>query len=285
MPNTVVQATGAAMPKSHPNIATRRAFLGGFAAVSVLPTTAAMGGGLDIESAVVIGAKENPDLLRAYEALLAARAEQEDAKEALEWLADEWRHVWPLAPEELLRSANADKYGHRDNAERDIAGRFLKRDTSALTTRFSRKSRERPPVTCFSILTAEEASETIEIWTRQSPKGRTEKALERNRANRARIISEYQHKLALALDYEEETARLREASGVEQVKQRIAAANTNLRKVCGDISNIPARTQTGLHIKAEALNIDRVYDDFLTETGLFGEVARFIQSVRDLGSV
>ncbi|MFX7329178.1 hypothetical protein ABTI69_20540, partial [Acinetobacter baumannii] len=41
---------------------------------------------------------ENPELIAAYERFVAARAERAAAEDALEWLADEWRHLWPLAP-------------------------------------------------------------------------------------------------------------------------------------------------------------------------------------------
>lgn len=68
---------------------------------------------------------ENPDLLQAHERMIAARTELADAKSALEWIADEWRHLWPLAPEELLGGANA---GFSDTtAERDIVGNRVAR--------------------------------------------------------------------------------------------------------------------------------------------------------------
>jgi hypothetical protein len=106
---------------------TRRRVLLGLGAATA--SAAVVGTPTGAKSATVARA-ENPELLKAYKALQDARTEEAKAKDALEWLVDEWRHLWPLAPEALLGGANADRYGRDDNnAERDIAGRYLKRDT------------------------------------------------------------------------------------------------------------------------------------------------------------
>ncbi|MDX3930301.1 MAG: hypothetical protein QHC90_31575, partial [Shinella sp.] len=187
------------------------------AAASVPPTAVVAAAAAIPPAAVEVaasGMQENPELLAAYKRFKAARAEVAAAKDALEWLVDEWRHRWPLAPEELLCCANAHVFGGtaHENAERDIAGNFLIRDTSSLTKRFTREMRQKTPETCFSIVSAKEAEERLAEWRQQTPAGRTEKALARNRAYRDDAIQRWQRKLELAREYEAETARLRAAS-------------------------------------------------------------------------
>lgn len=78
---------------------TRRTFLGGAAAAS-LPVTAGTCvavTAIQVEAASPAVVVENPDLLAAYVRLQDAQAELHAAKDALEWIADEWRHLWPLA--------------------------------------------------------------------------------------------------------------------------------------------------------------------------------------------
>jgi hypothetical protein len=261
------------------NVLSRRQTLGLMAAVTIPPTAV-------VAAAPIITptiTNENADLLAAYERLLQVRGELAVAEDAIQWLVDEWRHLWPLAPEELLGGANADCYGRDDEAERDIAGRYLKRDTSDLTKRLPKKWREENTAVCFTVLTPEKAHETIEFWSHQVPKGRTQKALEQRRARRDAFIKGYQQKLPLAQAYQKETARLREASGVEEVKQRISVAKAALTTVSGEISTIPAFTHNGLRIKAEAIEANPFFEGMKDIGGLFGEMARFIESAVAVG--
>lgn len=228
---------------------------------------------------------ENPELLTAYEALQDARKEFADAKNALEWLADEWRHLWPLAPEQLLGCANADRYGHADDAERDVIGRYIKRDTSDLTKRLSARSRQENTRLCFSVISPEEASERLEFWKKNKPKGRTEKALATNKATREKFIIDFEERLILAQRYRAETETIRTAAGVQQAKDRIHATKENIAKIARDISLIEAFTHQGLLIKADALAenplLNLEYE--LGDRGVLGDVGRFLQAVRDMG--
>lgn len=254
---------------------TRRTFLGGIAAASV-PTGAAVAA-LPPETAQ----DENPALLAAYDRFLAARAEVAAAEDALEWLVDEWRHLWPLAPEEILGAANADQYSAA--AERDIAGRIITRNTADLTRRFTRLQREKWPTTCFCVRCPEQLQGTIEAWEKPRT-GRTERALARNRAEQARVLSEYRHKLRLSEDYFAETARLIDASGVDQVKQRIKTAKAELDRACTDVSHEPAYTVVGLRLKAEVLQTqDNGMAPYMRDKGgALGAMARFIDATLDV---
>ena len=224
---------------------------------------------------------ENPELLAAYDRFLAARADVAAAEDALEWLVDEWRHLWPLAPEEILGAANADQY--TADAERDIAGRIITRNTADLTKRFTRLQREKWPTACFCVRCPEQLQGTIEAWEKPRT-GRTEKALARNRAEQARVLSEYQHKLRLSEEYFAETARLIEASGVNQVKRRIRTAKGQLDRACSDVSYEPAHTVAGLRLKAEVLQTqDEGMAPYLRDKGgALGAMALFIEATLEV---
>lgn len=198
---------------------TRRTFLGGLAAVSV-PSGAAVAAAMSPAAltGACHGAEETPELIAAYDRFLVARTEVLAAEDVLKWLVDEWRHRWPLAPLEILGFANADEY--TENAERDIAGRIIKRNTADFGTKFTAKWQKKYPRTCFSLLTPEGLQDIVNRWEKPRT-GKTKKALARNLAEQARALVQYRNKLRLSEQYHTETARLREASGVEQVKQRI----------------------------------------------------------------
>jgi hypothetical protein len=267
-------------------VSTRRAFLKSapvaLVSSAILPASAyaATSGAADVNVAPMTA---NPALIEAHGRLKAALAEREEAKDALEWLADEWRHLWPLAPEELLRGANADRYGSRDTAERDIIGNFIYRDASALTMRLSREFRAANARTCFHVETSADAQETLDAWTAREPTGRTEKALARNRALREECIQEYSHKVALAREYEAETERLRNAAGVSKAQERIQIAERLVSSAYRDISVIPATNLKDMVIKGEALMNDGLVEACKSQTGILGDMIRFIKNTVDLG--
>ncbi|MCA2377585.1 hypothetical protein ATU3C_12575 [Agrobacterium genomosp. 3 str. RTP8] len=201
---------------------TRRNFIGGAAAASlpVTATTCVAVTAIQAEAAAPAPIAENPVLLAAYARLLDAQTELREAKDALEWIGDEWRHLWPLAPEELLGAWNANWGARNDGAERDIIGRFLLRDTSVLCKRLAKKQRQETPRACFFVMTADEASEIIALWTDSAPRGKSPKAIARHFAHRERVLAKTQQHLALAREYEAETNRLRETAGVEEAMPR-----------------------------------------------------------------
>lgn len=262
------------------NASTRRNFLK--SAPAAIVSSAVLSAPASASVASVAPMTASPELAEAHGRLLAALAEQQQAKDALEWLADEWRHRWPLAPEELLSLANADRYGSRDIAERNIIGSFIFRDTSELTTRFSAKMRQESPRVCFGVLTAERAQEILDMWTAREPAGRTEKALARNRASREEGIAEYTHKLSLARQYEAETARLKQAAKVTEAFKRITDAEFAVMSACSEVSQIPARNYADLAIKGQALKANGLLDAAMSLNGFFGELATFIQSTIDM---
>lgn len=265
-------------------VSTRRAFLKSAPAAivssAILPVSAyAASNAADVSVAPMTA---SPALIEAHGRLKAALAEQQEAKDALEWLADEWRHLWPLAPEELLRGANADRYGSRDTAERDIIGNFVYRDANVLTMRLSRQFRAANARTCFHVETSKDAQETLDAWTAREPTGRTEKALARKRAFREECIQEYSRKVDLARQYEAETDGLRQAAGVAKARQRIQDAERQVSSARRDISIIPATNLKDLIIKGESIMNDDLVKAVSDQGGILGQMARFIQDAVDL---
>ncbi|MEN3146146.1 hypothetical protein ABCW43_02405 [Neorhizobium sp. IRAMC:178] len=225
---------------------------------------------------------ENPELLQAHAELLAARAEHEQAKTALEWLVDEWRHLWPLAPEDLLGCANAHSgYGAKNIGERDIAGRYLLRDTTVLTKRLTAKQRAKGEKTCFDVLTAAGVEDNLSYWQETKPTGRTERSRARNRATKEEMIRKYRELLPVAQAYEAETARLREASGVELAKRRVTLAEAETIIAASKVCRAPAFTHEGLSLQAAALSSSPIFS--VDHTGILGDLARFIQAVQKMG--
>ncbi|TAX39127.1 hypothetical protein [Rhizobium leguminosarum] len=283
MPNTSIPATTEGMPN-----ATRRALLWGLAAAS---TAAAVAVAPDAQGAIATEAQalacdqaENPELISTYRKFYDACADLKEAQDSLEWIADEWRHQWPLAPEELLLGANAQDGRYTMPAERDIVGRYLVRDTSELTKRLAPKFRREIGKTCFGIRTADEEKERLKRWKRSTPTGRTEKALERNRAYRIKAISECELRIQLAAQYEAETARLREVSGADAARLRVREADIRLQKAADEVSQCQARTVAGLAMKADALTVTAGALMKITKSddSPLGQMARFIESVAEV---
>ncbi|MBX5181680.1 hypothetical protein HJB88_03335 [Rhizobium sp. NZLR5] len=279
------QSAGEALAIALPSMSRRKLLLGmgtasAAAAVAIAPDAhgAAVGQGLSSDQA------ENPELIVAYQKFNDACSQLEEARNSLEWLADEWRHQWPLAPEELLLGANAQNGRYTAPAERDIIGRYLIRDTSDLTKRLAPKFRREIRKTCFAIRTADEEKDLLKRWMRSKPTGRTDKALARNRAYRIKATRECELRIQLADRYEAETARLRQVSGADAARLRVREADILLQKAADEVSKCQACTVAGLAMKADALTVTAGALMKITKSddSPLGQIARFIESVAEV---
>lgn len=278
MPKTVPTA-GDAMPKT-----TRRAFLAG-AAASSLPVaagTCVAATAIKAESAAPTGTAENPDLYEAYKRLRAATDELVEAFDDLKWISDEWRHRWPLAPEELLGVAGADLGYGRNNPERDILGDFIYRDCASLTKRLDVSFRNQNRKACFSIITVEDAEYWLDHFQKRKPKGRTPQSIAKSKEKIERSVAKYANCIELASVYEAETARLRQAAGVDAARERIKNAESRLSNIGNGISKLPAFTQDGLLIKALALKASGFFGSVRSD-GVLMEIARLIDQIIAIG--
>ncbi|MBX4954277.1 hypothetical protein HJB76_02050 [Rhizobium lentis] len=280
MQNTLVLAAAEGLPNS-----TRRALLFGLAVASTTAAIAVAPGaqGADLVQTQALAVQaENPELVTAYQKFDAACADLKRAHDELEWLADEWRHQWPLAPEELLLGANAETGRYTVPAERDIIGRYLVRDTSELTKRFPAKFRREFRNTCFTLRTSQDERERLQTWLQRTPTGRTAKSLEENRAFRLKAMQECELRIHLAEQYEAETARIRRISGADAAQQRVKDADAQVYEAADEVSRCQARTITGFKMKADALAITA--SGLITLTGSdspLGQIARFVNSVAE----
>ena len=243
----------------------RRMALRGIASIPVLggATAALAGGGSIVPAGVCVAPAATAadaglfSLLKDYE---AASADLAKAKSDLEWIVAEWRHLWPLAPEELLGGGNAHLYMSPGfTAERDIAGNFMMRDVSTLTKRLTSKQRREGGENCFTLTTSALSTERLEYWRTEVPKGRTAKRLARNRKFRLDMIRRFEREHAMALAYEAETTRLRQVSGANAAIDRFNAAED----ACYDLSEVimrhPAATTGGIAAKVDLfLTLPRV---------------------------
>ncbi|MBB3396659.1 MULTISPECIES: hypothetical protein [unclassified Rhizobium] len=158
------------------------------------------------------------------------------------------------------------------------------RDTSPLTKRLAAKFRQGNPTACFVVISPEYAQEKLEWAKTYVPKGRTEKALAANRAQKERNIAESERQLALAREYRAETTRLRIAAGVDQAKRRVSKAEAAVTDACRYISEAEAFTTEGLRIKAEAIKASGIFDAFKASSGIMADIASFVQSVISVAS-
>jgi hypothetical protein len=236
------------------NTITRRQALSRLGVTSAALT---VGGGatLHVAQATPPTKAENPELLRLHEQLTENLAERAAAKSEIERIAVKWQDRWPLVPEELLGIV-----AHRDTddwgmwqSERDIAGKLLRRDPST----FSKKTLRRYRVSAFDgpvafyFERADFLEERLNDWLNSKPKGRTPAALARNAKWREDGISDLRIRLDLTRQYDAKIAHLREISGMNAAKKRLARARACVEATREALAQQDARTPDGLILKAQ----------------------------------
>jgi len=203
-----------------------------------------------------------------------AQAELGKAKSDLEWLVDEWRHRWPLAPEEILRGVGRqDTNWHK--CERDIAGRLLERETASLTHRFTKEWREKHPRESFHLVPSERLAEQI-ADVRSRPI-RTPAGMVRQRKQQEAMLRQLEKEFELAKAYEEETERLRELSGVEDLKARIRSAEQKVIRLQNAVYAYKPKTTAALHAKADF--VLRECEAFKGAPSMIGLICGFAEDI------
>ncbi|RWO24972.1 MAG: hypothetical protein EOS08_16215 [Mesorhizobium sp.] len=217
MPNTNVRAAAEGMPEIN-----RRRMLLGLAVASTAAATA-----VTVASAAGCAPVENPELIRLGNRLSDASAEYLAALEEIEWIAAEWKHRWPLAPDEITMPR-----GNYLDGERDIAGRFLRRPGEEL--RCVRDVRNLAAIVATDRPLRNNATEAM-------------------RARRANWLATAKRELKIGKLYKVQTTRLRKVSGMDTAKARAAAAKKSLSDLVTAIMEQPGTTMEGMLIKAQAV--------------------------------
>ncbi|MER8882578.1 hypothetical protein [Mesorhizobium sp. M0816] len=220
MPNITVRAAAEGMPDVN-----RRRLLLGLAAASTAAAAAALTVAPPAHSATVA---ENPELIRLGKQLPDASAEYLAALEEIEWIAAEWKHRWPLAPDEITWPR-----GDYTDGERDIAGRLLKRPGEE-RVRCVRDVRNLAAIVATDRPLRHNASEAM-------------------RARRAHWLARAKRELKLGKAYQAQTTRLRDISGMDLAKARAAAAKKSLSDLVTAIMEQPGTAMEGMLIKAQAV--------------------------------
>lgn len=277
-----IQATASTMG----NAMSRRSLLmafGASAAAAAAPIPDAAAAPATLYAAVK---SENPALAAAYADLLKAHSEHLDAKNALEWLADEWKHRWPLAPVEILGLPNADRFHLDDsNAERDLIWRYIHRDTTEMRGRLSAEFIKKNPKTCWSVQTAEELTKLAEFWEGAKVRGKSEATRLKSAAYNAQQAAKARQAIPLAVEYERQTADVRRQSRVNAFHCRVADSHTAMRRAANVVYSIPVTSARDLQIKAEALKLVSPEVFQLTEIGGLGPLLRIAQDAIALNEV
>lgn len=257
-------------------IITRRQALTRLGATSAAVT---LGGGATIHAAeaATSAQAENPNLIRLQGILADMLADRDALKAKIRHIADEWQDRWPLAPEELLGGVifEGTSMEGRAAVERNIAGDVIYRDVSLFTKRFTKSWRAGAAGKQIAIMveTSRRLTGFLEGVRSQTPRGRTEKALARHRRDINRCIAELEKQLVLAHQYEEETAHLREVSGMRATKEMLTASRVRIADVRDAISHAEAFTDEGRRIKARTLRDELAESPLGLDPNRFGETA------------
>lgn len=157
---------------------------------------------------------------------------------------------------------------YSEGVERDIAGKAIVRDTANMPKRLSRDFLQKYPRCSFAVYSADETAADLERARRRKISGRTAKSRDANRRFLDRYIVELETRLRLAEEYEAETSRIVEQSGIKDVKFRVKKAERAAALSANAVASAPAITMGGIRLKAEVLvsEMERLFDAMPTDT-------------------
>ncbi|WP_378947745.1 hypothetical protein [Mesorhizobium sp. ANAO-SY3R2] len=234
MPNTIVPAAVTGLPQID-----RRRLLVGLAAASTAAATATVAQAAQAaapaktgETTQLAAPQANPEFVSLFSDLKKAVAEKTAAKDAREWIIDEWRHRWPPAPDEITLPGVAWVI----NDEVDLAGRPLVRPGEKHARR---------------LYSLEDLAWSAERTAAFVGKARNDKS----RAARLARAAKDKRALHLGEAYYREVERIKDASGIRLANARIKAADHEIGRLSTEIMDLPASSLACLAIKAEAAEI------------------------------
>lgn len=199
------------------------------ASIVAFPATAAT----PAETAEPIAPVANPELVALLGDLKAAKDELAWAEDAMEWLFDEWRHRWPLTPDEITLRGFREKHG---DSEVDLQGRPVMRPGEQYARR---------------LYSLEDLAWHVDYMARRVKKARTAKTL----AFALKALAKIKHDLRLGQEYYREIERIKEASGLRAAKARVEAAKGEIYRLGEAIMAMPPSSIACLTVKAEAVEL------------------------------
>jgi len=230
----------------------RRNVLMGLAAVPTVAAPAAV-------TASPIEAEERQTLIKAWEDFRAAEAEYYAAKDALEWLADEWKHLWPRAPE------SARWHGSDGIVEADIAGRSYRDERGYV----------------ISLKTLKELARGREWVEAQQPRKRV-----KDRAKEEQRLLKWKREWLAEIDeaeaYYDRIAKLRTAAGAEAANKRVDTALVAMTAAATRVSKEPARTLYGVRLKADAVLGTMEAYGIKADNSFIGDAQRLADAVMNM---
>jgi hypothetical protein len=249
MPNNTVPAAARGLPEIN-----RRRFLLSAAATGAVATVA-----VAPVAEAAVAPQANPKLVALFGELKEAVVERAAAKDAKEWIVDEWWHRWPLAPDVITLPGYAE---WDKNREVDLAGRPMKRPGEAHARR---------------LRSLEDLAWLAERMASNVENARNEK----RRASAMKALAEDRRSLRLGEEYYREIEHIREASGIRSADARIAAAGRELNRLCNQIMAIPARSSACLSIKAKVVELWCEEHSYLLQDddGIFGWPCRLANDI------
>ncbi|WP_146148970.1 hypothetical protein [Pseudaminobacter soli (ex Li et al. 2025)] len=206
----------------------------------------------------------NPELVALVSKLRDAKAERDAAKDAKEWLVDEWRHLWPLAPEEITLRGCTE---WDDCREVDMAGSPVIRPGE----KYARRLRSIKDLGWF-----------IDFRTSHIEKARSEKA----RLQRIAKLDEEKRVLRLGEEYYTAIERVKDASGIHAADARIKTAGRAVTHLCKQIMAVQAKSPACLAIKAEAVEVWCEVHTYLLkdDDGIFGWPCRLASDILNVAA-
>jgi hypothetical protein len=218
MPNNSARANGEAMPKIN-----RRNFLRTSVAASAAVAS------VPIATTACDASEMSPDIEAAFNSVINARRELVAAKDARDWLADEWRHLWPRAPESMRWHDFMSGAVEMDIVDRS----FLGEDGYAIKIKSRKEVAESKAWA--------EGGRAPRANASAKMKERHEKWLRERRAEVAEMEA-----------YLDETERLREISGSRAILARIEEARLELDRAISTLMAVPVANLVDLRVKAQA---------------------------------
>lgn len=172
---------------------------------------------------------ENSALIAAWKQFRFAEDEFQEAKEALQWLVDEWKHLWPRASESARWHGSLG-----GEVEVDMAGRSYRDEKGRV----------------IFLKTREQLAESREWAVNRRPRTRV-KDQEKEKQRRQKWERERLAEIEAAEAYYVRVAEVRKEAGADAAHSRVDRARKKLEELADRVSRERALTLYGVRLQAD----------------------------------